>query len=162
MPGRLAALALLAGLAQAAAAQDTAQWPPPQDAAARMRALQLVIIDRQSTLAQREAARNELMGMLKSPAGRERGALPGEKAPRAAIIPYPSVVQPVNIAPASPPQAGVARLEVVSPRSPIVNPATGSVIVPMERFAIDPRTGNVLHEAGPGFIDPRTGQYTPR
>lgn len=164
MLARLAAAVLLACAALPAAALESAQWPPADATAARMRELQLVIIDRASTPAQREAARAELSGLLKSPAGRERGRTPDEKPPRAAIEPYPSVVKPANVVPLAPPppETGVAHIEVTSPPRPIVIPQTGSVLIPSGRFAIDPRTGSILHEAGSGFIDPRTGQFVPR
>jgi hypothetical protein len=153
-------LALFAGLA---AAQEAPQWPPPEGISARMRELQLVIIGRDSTLEQRERAREELVGLLKSSAGRERGRTRDEKPARAAIDPYPSVVRtlPPLPAPARPPPE-VARIEVVVPPKAVLNPQTGSPLAPSGRFAIDPRTGAVLHESGPGFVDPRTGQYVPR
>jgi hypothetical protein len=160
---------LLAGCIALAAlpalALETAQWPPPAPVADRMRELQLVIIDRDSTLGQREAAREELSGLLKSPAGQKRGRVAGEQPARAraAIDPFPSVVVPVDVAPSSPPPpAGVARLEVVEPPQAIVDPRTGSAILPGTGFAIDPRTGGVLHAVPGGYIDPRTGQVIPR
>lgn len=163
---RLLAAACLASFATAAAALENAQWPPPQGVEVRMRELQQVLGSRDSTLAQRESAREELSGLLKSPAGRQRGRTPDEKPQRparAAIDPYPSVVKPVNVAPpSSPPSAGVAQVEVIVPAKPVVNPQTGAVSAPTGRFAVDPRTGDVLHEAGAGFIDPRTGQFVPR
>jgi hypothetical protein len=160
------ALAMAALCATQAWALDSPQWPPPGPVEARMRELQLVIIDRDSTASQREAAREELAGLLKSPAGQARRRTPDEKPSRparSAIDPYPSVVRPAVVAPApAPPAAGVARVEIVVPPKPLVNPQTGSVAAPTGRFAIDPRTGQVLHEAGNGFVDPRTGQFTPR
>ncbi|MGZ5581602.1 MAG: hypothetical protein ACXWF2_00705 [Usitatibacter sp.] len=166
MRSRFAA-ACFASIATLAAALDTAQWPPPEGVEARMRELQQVIGSRDLTMQQRDAAREELAGLLKSPAGRQRrstGEQPQHPA-RAAIEPYPSVVKPVNVAPPPappPPSPGVAHVEVIAPSKPIVDPQTGTVITPAGRFAVDPRTGNVLHEAGPGFIDPRTGQLIPR
>jgi hypothetical protein len=160
--------AVLALLALPALAAETAQWPPPAGEEARMRELQQAIIAPDATPAQREAARAELAGMLKSPAGRARGRTPDEKPvhpPRAAIDPFPSVVKPVNIAPtaaAPPPPGGVARVEVVIPPKPVVVPQTGSIAVPADRFAIDPRTGHVLHETPGGYVDPLTGRFTPR
>ena len=160
------ALALLALAAAPASALETAQWPPPQETEVRMRELQQVIIARDSTLAQRESAREELGNLLKSPAGRARGRTPDEKpvrAARAAIDPYPSVVAPVNIAPPPPPPGGVATIEVVVPPRPIVIPQSGSVVAPTTgRFAVDPRTGNILHESGGSYVDPRTGALVPR
>jgi hypothetical protein len=166
MRARLAGLAVALAAMQAAAV-ETVQWPPPAPVESRMRELQQLIISRESTAAEREVAREELSGLLKSPAGQSRGRTPDEKPARparAAIDPYPSVVAPfraVNPAPAVPPQ-DVARIEVIVPPKPLVNPRTGSAASPAGRFAIDPRTGNVLHEAGAGFVDPRTGQFTPR
>lgn len=153
-------VALLAGQAMAV---ETPQWPPPEGVQERMRELQQAIIARDSTLAQREAAREELSGLLKSPAGQARGRTAGEKrVARAAIGPYPSAVAPVNIAPAAPPAAGVARIEVTVPPKPLVIPQSGAAATPSGRFAVDPRTGNVLHETLGGYVDPRTGQFIPR
>jgi hypothetical protein len=166
MLSRLAAAACLASFATLAAALETAQWPPPEGVEARMRELQQVIGSRESTAAQRDAAREELAGLLKSPAGQQRGRSPDDKRDRparAAIEPFPSIVKPVNIVPpAAPPPAGVAHIEVIVPPKPIVNPQTGTMVAPSGRFAVDPRTGNILHEAGTGFVDPRTGQFIPR
>jgi hypothetical protein len=165
---RLRALALagaLLGAGMSAMALEEAQWPPPPNMAQRMRELQHVIIDRDSTMAQREAAREELAGLLKSPAGQSRGRTPDEKPARparAAIDPFPSVVKPAERVPAPPPPSGVARVEIVEPPRPIVIPQTGSVAIPHNDFAIDPRTGNVLHGIPGGYIDPRTGQVVPR
>jgi hypothetical protein len=163
-PRLLAGAVVLAALP--AAALDSPQWPPPAPVAQRMRDLQQAIIRRDSTLAEREAAREELASLLKSPAGQARGRTPGEKPSRparAAIDPYPSVVAPVNIAPAAPPPRGVAELEVVAPPKPIVIPQAGAVAAPAGNFAIDPRTGAVLHGAPGGpYVDPRTGQVVPR
>lgn len=131
-----------------------------------MRDLQQVIGSRDSTMAQRQAAREELSGLLRSPAGQQPGRAPDERLQRparAAIDPFPSVVKPANVAPLpAPAPAGVAQVEVIVAPKPIVNPQTGSAISPAGRFAIDPRTGSVLHEAGSGFVDPRTGQFVPR
>ncbi len=161
---RLVPLALVSALlAGSALAVETTQWPPPEGVEARMRELQQAIIARESTLAEREAAREELSGLLKSPAGQARGRTAGEKrVARAAVEPYPSVVAPVNIAPPAAPAAGVARIEVIEPPKPIVIPRSGAAATPRGRFAVDPRTGNVLHETLGGFIDPRTGQFIPR
>ena len=163
---RRLALLLGAAWASSAFALDQPQWPPPDEVAARMRELQQVIVARDSNASQREAAREELAGMLKSPAGQLRGRTADEKPPRparASIDPYPGVVHPLEPlkTPAIAPE-GVARIEVIEPPKPIVIPHTGSVAVPSGRFAVDPRTGNVLHEAGVGFVDPRTGQFVPR
>jgi hypothetical protein len=153
---------LLATSATIAVAAETAQWPPPLPVEARMKELQAVIGGKESTPAQREAARKELSGLLKSPAGRARGATPDEKPARSAIEPLPSLVKPADGAvPVAPP---VARLDVVPAPPPkmLVIPGTGSAATPSGRFAIDPRTGAVLHEIPGGYIDPRTGQVTPR
>lgn len=160
-----AALAVAASFAGHALALETAEWPPPDAVGARMLELQQVIGSADSTPGQREAAREELAGLLKSPAGRTRGRTADEKPPRAAraaIDPFPSVVRPARVAPAAPPPAGeVARVEVVVPPRPMVDPRTGSTLLPNGRFAVDPR-GGVLHEIPGGYIDPRTGQVVPR
>jgi hypothetical protein len=154
--------AILALLATLAAAQE-AQWPPPAGVEARMRELQSVLGARDSTLAQREAAREELSSLLKSPAGQARGRSVDEKPARparAAIEPLPSMVRPAdNPHTTSPP---VAQVDVVVPPKPMVVPQSGAVASPSGRFAIDPRTGTVLHEIPGGYVDPRTGQVTPR
>ena len=163
-------LRLLATLAAAcvlqAQALDTTQWPPPGPVEARMRELQLSIIAPDSTAGQREAAREELSGLLKSPAGQARGRTPDEKPvrpARAAIDPYPGIMAPLRMEPApAVPAAEVARIEVIVPPKPMVDARSGAVAAPGGRFSVDPRTGNVLHEAGVGFVDPRTGQFIPR
>lgn len=126
-----------------------------------MRELQAVLGSREASSAQREAAREELSGLLKSPAGKARGASRDEKRPaRAAIEPLPPMVKPAEgRMPSAPP---VAHVEVIVPPKPLVIPGTGAVTAPSGRFAIDPRTGAVLHEIPGGYIDPRTGQVTPR
>jgi hypothetical protein len=132
-----------------------------------MHALQALIRSPASTMAEREAAREELAGLLKSPAGRDR-TTPEEArkvpAARAAIDPYPGIVKPLPpIAATNPPPPGVARLEVVpAPKPPAVNPRTGAPALPSGRFAVDPTTGGVLHEVPGGYVDPRTGQFVPR
>ena len=163
MIARLAACALIALAATLAAAVETVQWPPPSGVEARMRDLQGVLGSRESTPAQREAAREELSGMLKSPAGQARGRTLDEhptRAPRAAIEPFPSIVKPAQ-APFVGPSPPMAQVEIVAPPKPIVMPS-GAVATPSNRFAIDPRTGTVLHEIPGGYIDPRTGQVTTR
>lgn len=148
-----------------ALALDTPQWPPPAAVAERMRELQQAIIRRDSTLAEREAAREELSSLLKSPAGQARGRMPGEKPPRparAAIEPFPSVVAPVDIVPAPPPRAAAVP-EPVAPPRPVIDPRSGRAAAPAGDFAIDPRSGAVLHGTpGGAYIDPRTGQVVPR
>jgi hypothetical protein len=154
-----AAVALIATFA---AAQE-AQWPPPASVEARMRELQNVLGARDSSLTQREAAREELSSLLKSPAGQARGRTADERPARparAAIDPLPSMIRPAEnpLSPAPP----VAQMEVVVPPKPMVIPQSGAVTSPSGRFAVDPRTGSVLHEIPGGYVDPRTGQVTPR
>jgi hypothetical protein len=163
MRARLAA-GFFAMCAAGVIAAETPAWPPPPGIEARMRELQQVLIDRASTAPEREAAREELASLLKSPAGQMRGRTPDEKPPRparAAIEPFPSVLRP-SPAPPPLPSPGVAQVEIVEPPKRIVIPQTGSAPVPTQRFAIDPRTGNVLHEIPGAYIDPRTGQIVPR
>ena len=70
---RLRALCIACALAaMPALALETAQWPPPPETVARMRELQQVIIDPASTMQQRGAARVELSGLLRSPAGQSQ------------------------------------------------------------------------------------------
>jgi hypothetical protein len=145
-----------------AAAVDSTSWPPPGGVAARMRELQVVIANPEVTAAQREAAREELAGLLKSPAGQSRRT-PDEKTPparRAAIEPIGPIVKPAVNPPVAVP--GVASVEVIIPPRITVAPTTGASIAPSGRAAIDPRTGNVLHDTGNGFVDPRTGQFIPK
>jgi hypothetical protein len=165
MRGRLAC-ACLASLATWAMAVETPTWPPPPGVESRMRELQLVLIDRAATAPQREAAREELASLLKSPAGQARGRTADEKPARparAAIEPFASVVKPAPaLVSPSLPMPGVAHVEVIEPPKRLVVPQTGIAPVPTTRFAIDPRTGAVLHEIPGGYIDPRTGQVVPR
>jgi len=163
MAARAALLASLALVASLAAAGETSQWPPPSDVEARMHELQGVLSSRESTPAQREAAREELSGLLKSPAGQARGRTPDEKPTRPArspLEPLPRFVKPAENPPIGP-APPVAHIEVVVPPKPLVTPS-GSVVMPANRFAIDPRTGAVLHEIPGGYVDPRTGQVTSR
>jgi len=158
-----ALLVVLAFGARAASALETATWPPPAPVQERMHALQHAIIDPASTSAEREAAREELSGLLKSPAGQSRGRTQDEKPQRparAAIIPFPSVVQPLPAQrPAPVPPSPVAHVEVVQPPKPIVLPGKGTAAVPMNNVAIDPLTGHVLNAVPGGYVDPRTGQF---
>src|SRR5688500_4461245 len=116
-------LALAAALAiLPAAAVETAQWPPPPAVESRMRELQQVITARDSTPAEREVAREELSGMLKSPAGQARGRTAGEKPARparAAIDPLPTTIiapaRSMYVAPPPVPASEVARVEVTVP-----------------------------------------------
>ena len=163
MRARLAALAGFALAATTAAAIETAQWPPPSGVETRMRELQGVLGSRESTPAQRESAREELSGLLKSPAGQARGRTPDEnptRPARAAIDPFPRIVKPA-VSPPVGPAPPMAHIEIVEPPKPMVLPS-GAVVTPSNRFAIDPRTGAVLHEIPGGYVDPRTGQVTPR
>jgi hypothetical protein len=163
MRARLAAALALALVAMPATALESAEWPPSPEVASRMKTLQEKLRDPDATAAQREAAREELAGLLKSPAGQARGRTADEKPARAAIDPYPSVVRPPPApAPAPPPPEDVAKLEVVEPPKPVVDPRTGTVLPRAGDFAIDPRTGAVLHATPGGFIDPKTGQFIPR
>jgi hypothetical protein len=158
--GLRAAAAIAACAAGCALALDSVQWPPPAGVEARMRELQGVIISRDSTPAQRDAARAELGSLLKSPAGQARPT-PAQKAPpRAAIDPLPSIVKPADGRLATPPE--IAHIEIVTPPKPVIVPQTGAVASPSGRVAVDGRTGAILHESPSGYIDPRTGQFTPR
>jgi hypothetical protein len=154
-------LSALAFAAFAASAVDVPTWPPSEEAAARMHELQQVMSARDSTAAQREAAREELAAMLKSPAGRKPAEAP---PPRAAIQPFPSVVAPAreHLIPVPPPPGGVARLEVTQPSRPLIVPQTGSVLEPREGYALDPRTGRVWKETPTGYLDSATGRFVPR
>jgi len=153
-----AAIAMLALAALPAVALDAPQWPPPEGVAARMRELQATMSAPEATPAQREAAREELARLLKSPAGQKSPHAP--MAPRAAIEPFPRIAAP--LVPVAPPPEGVARVEVVVPPRPIIVPHTGSPLVPRDDFAIDPRTGRVWKETPTGYIDPVTGRFIPR
>jgi hypothetical protein len=140
-----------------------AQWPPPESVEARMHELQGILASRESSPAEREAAREELANLLKSPAGQARGRTRDEKPARAAIQPFPSVARPLANPPIHVP--GVAELEVVAPPArPIVVPQTGGVVTPTGpgSFAVNPITGNTLHPVPGGYVDPKTGQFVPR
>jgi len=156
-------IAALGFIALPALAGDAPAWPPSGEVQARMHELQQVIIARDSTPAQRDAARAELANLLKSPSGHDK-ATPDEKplraAPRAAIDPYPSIGAPSIPAIPTPPSAGngVARLEVTQHSRPFLIPIPGAA----GRIAIDPRTGDILRETPAGFVDPKTGQLHPR
>jgi hypothetical protein len=159
-------LAIVALGARGACALETATWPPPAPVQERMHALQQVIIDPASSGAEREAAREELSGLLKSPAGQARGRTPDEKPQRparAAIIPFPSVVQPLPAEKPIPvPPSEVAHVEVVQPPKPVILPGRATPALPSNNIAIDPVTGHVLHATPGGYIDPRTGQFISR
>lgn len=161
-------LALLCFAALPAGALDKPQWPPPAQTLERMRVLQESLRSQDLTPAQREATREELSGLLKSPAGQARGRTADEKPARPARAavndpPPTPLVRPTETATVRPPPAeGVARLEVIAPPKPVVVPETGIVITPGRPVTVDPRTGGVLHEVPGGYIDPRTGQLVPR
>lgn len=124
-----------------------------------MQELREVLIARDSTPAQRDAARRELAKLLSGPAAKAPAA---PMPPRAAIQPFPSVASPRLKAPAPPVDpAGVARLEVVPPARAIVNPATGGVVAPIGNTVIDLKSGSVLQETPSGYVDPR-GRLIPR
>jgi hypothetical protein len=161
MPLMLAALG--------AHAVDTPTWPPPDPVLARMHALQQVIVDPKSTAAERQSARDELAGLLKSPAGEAKAPTPEEQAQhpaRAAIIPGPRIVhalppdKPVEVPPSE-----IAHVEITQPPKPVAIPGKGTAAIPIApgpAFAVDPTTGNVLHGVPGGFVDPKTGQFIPR
>ena len=125
-----------------------------------MRELQAEISAKDSTPAQREAARRELGQLLKAPGT----AAPQKSAPRAAIQPFPSIAAPglPLPAPSRVDPDDVAKLEVIVPRRAIVNPATGSVVAPLGSTMIDSRTGRVFIETPSGYMDPVTGRLIPR
>jgi hypothetical protein len=156
------AAALLCSFGCAAFAVETTEWPPRDEVAARMRELQAVISAGDSSLAQRDAAREELVKLLKSPnaVGRAADEKPARMAPRAAVEPIGSMVRPVPNPVASVP--GVAKVEIVEPSKIPIVPQSGAPTIPAARAAVDPRTGHVLHETPNGYIDPRTGAFTPR
>ena len=157
MIARAAAMSLVLA-ATAAAAVDTAQWPPADAVQVRMRELQQVIISPDSSAGQRNAARQELANLLKSPAGQDRDTTNGRPA-RAAIQPFGQIVKPAVNPPL--PDVPVAHVEVTSPPHPVALP-NGSVAVPAGNgIAIDTRTGAALREVPGGYIDPRTGKFTP-
>lgn len=160
---RRGAAAVIAFIAPAIAlAVDSTAWPPDDAAAKRMRELQLVIGNPQSTAAQREAAREELSALLKSPnaKGPSRDEKPVHAAPRAAIEPIGTGVKPAaNPSVAVP---GVATVDVTIPPRITVAPKSGAAVAPSGSVAVDPRTGHVLHDVGNGYVDPRTGQFTPK
>jgi hypothetical protein len=158
MRARLFALLAMAALPLAAA--EAPQWPPSEEVQQRMHELQQVMIARDSTPAQRDAAREELANLLKSPAGRAKPTPDEKPPPRAAIEPYGPILMPaIPAAPRpAPASSDVARLEVTQPPRPILIPIPGAA----GRVAIDPATGNLLRETPAGYVDPRTGQVHPR
>ena len=164
---RALAAGVLAFAAASAFALDTAAWPPPGPVQERMHALQQVIIDPQSSAPERQAAREELANLLRSPAGqRPAGAEKPARAPRAAIIPFPSVVRPLAPEKNLVPPSEVAHVEVVQPPKAVAIPGKGTAAIPTSPstpgFAVDPLSGHVLHGVPGGYVDPRTGQFIPR
>ena len=120
---------------------------------ARMQALHQTINDPKSTMDQRQAAREELANLLKSPAGQA-------PAPRAAIEPFGPIVKPAINPPISTPP--VAHLEVTQPPRTTVAPSGIAAAPAASGTAIDPRNGHVLTETPNGYIDPRTGHFIPK
>ena len=150
-----AVVALLAGDALAV---DNTQWPPPSPVEARMHELQRVITNPKSTAEERNAARAELVNLLKSPAGQDHDTTGGHPA-RAAIQPFGPIVKPAANPPL--PDVPVARIEVTQPPKPVALP-NGSLAVPAANgIAIDAHTGAALREVPGGYIDPRTGKFIP-
>ena len=140
-----------------AAAVDSTAWPPPSPVADRMHQLQQAIIDPQSTAGERQAARDELANLLKSPAGQSPHA---QKMPaRAAVEPSPRIVKPLD-PPLDEHAPPVAKVEVISP-PPVIATPSGPLLVTSPNVAVDPRTGAVLHAVPGGYVDPRTGKFTP-
>ncbi|HSS28661.1 MAG TPA: hypothetical protein VLL50_11960 [Usitatibacter sp.] len=122
---------------------------------ARMQALHQAINDPKSTMDQRQAAREELANLLKSPAGQA----PAPR-PRAAIEPIGPIVKPAINPPISTPP--VAHVEVTQPPRTTVTPSGIAAAPASSGTAIDPRNGHVLTETPNGYIDPRTGHFTPK
>jgi hypothetical protein len=153
-----ATAAFLALLAGSAMAVDSTAWPPPSPVEARMHELQHVISNPDSTVEQRNAARAELVNLLKSPAGQDHDTNNGHP-PRAAIQPFGPIVKPAANPPL--PDVPIAHVEVTLPPKPVALP-NGSVAVPAGNgIAIDTHTGAALREVPGGYIDPRTGKFTP-
>ena len=155
MIARAAALfvALLSGGAMAV---DNTEWPPPSPVEARMHELQRVIANPQSSPEARNAARAELVNLLKSPAGQDHDTTNGRPA-RAAIQPFGPIVKPAANPPL--PDAPVAHLEVTLPPKPVPL-MNGSVAIPAGNgTAIDTHNGALLQQVPGGYIDPRTGKF---
>lgn len=133
-------------------------WPPGPSAQARIDELRRVIGDPAATAAQRQAAREELVRLLMSPAasGKPVAAMP----PRAAIDPAPPVPPPTPPRTAAPP----ALTPVAPPvRAPMPVPdGKGGTVVPQGKTAVDPRTGATLIDVGNGWVDPATGRFVPK
>jgi hypothetical protein len=162
------AAALLCCLACAAAAADAPQWPPSDAVIRRMHELQEVIVSRQASPAQRDAARGELSKLLKSP--NAAGPTPDEKPvlsmpPRASIEPVGPLARPMPNPKIT--QPDVAKVEVIDPPritapSIAITPRTAAPVSPSTGAAVDPRSGHLLHETPYGYVDPRTGAFTPK
>lgn len=133
-------------------------WPPGPSAQARIDELRRAIGDPATTAAQRQAAREELVRLLMSPAaaGKPVAAMP----PRAAIDPAPPVPPPTPPRTAAPP----ALTPVAPPvRAPMPVPdGKGGTVVPQGKTAVDPRTGATLVDVGNGWVDPATGRFVPK
>lgn len=128
-----------------------------------MQALHQVINDPKSTMDQRQAAREELVNLLKSPAGEAPAGAAGERpvhAPRAAVEPGRPIVKPAVDPPISAPP--VAHVDVTQPPRTTVTPGGTTAAPAPGGTAINPRNGHVLTETPNGYIDPRTGQFTPK
>lgn len=126
-----------------------------------MRELQAEIHSKEATPEQREAARQELGKLMKSPGA---AAPPAKSPPRAAIQPFPSIASPTVPAPKAPrvDPDDVAKLEVVGPSRAIVNPSTGAPLMPLGSTVVDTRTGRILTETPSGYVDPVTGRLIPK
>jgi hypothetical protein len=136
-------------------------WPPAADAARRLQELRAVLISATSTPAERQAAREEMMKMIVNEGAAVR---PAPMPPRAAVEPgrsvfegKPDLAKPV---PTAPPVNSLAPPAPAA--APVVNPATGAVILPQGRSAVDPATGRIYLEVPGGYLDPATGQFVPK
>lgn len=158
MKSALVPLALLALLGGATHAVETTQWPPPPEAAARMRELQHVITSRESTAEQRNEARAELGRLMRAPSA--QGPLPHTR-PRAAIEPAAPVKSAVVPMPMGPPPE-TAKLEVVSPSRAEPAVPLGPLPAPIGQLGVDPRTGHVIQKTPAGYVDTVTGQPVKR
>jgi len=128
-----------------------------------MQALHQAINDPKSTAAQRQAAREELANLLKSPAGQASAGTPEARPARparAALEPAGPIVKPAVNPPISAPP--VAHVDVTQPPRTVVTPGGMTAAPASGGAAINPRNGHVLTETPAGYIDPRTGQFTPK
>lgn len=147
----------LAGPAPAVAAEPVATpaWPPTAAARDRMQELRTVMSSRDATPAQREAARQELAAMLRSPAAPPE-PMTVATPPRAAIAPFPAIVSPALQVPQAPTASVVA-----APRAIPAWPDAERE-APVSRFKVDPTSGSVMVQTPQGYVDPRTGHRVPR